>query len=76
MGDINRTNLTNLIKSIGNGDIKIGTAIKMIKGGTIGSGLLPTTGKPMGSSSPLSKYYKKITKNDTKTKKTKKTKTV
>ena len=47
----------------------------MIKGGTIGSGLLPTTGKPVGTTSPLSKYYKKTSKN-TKTKKTKTTKTV
>jgi len=47
MGDMNRKNLSNLVKSIGNGSISIGSAIKMIKGGTIGSGLLPTTGKPM-----------------------------
>ena len=36
-------------KKIKPGNIKIGTAIKMITGGTIGSGLLPTTGKKMGS---------------------------
>ena len=75
MGDINIKNLTNLFNSVKSGDIKIGTAVKMIKGGTIGSGLLPTTGKPVGTTSPLSKYYKKTSKN-TKTKKTKTTKTV
>jgi len=59
MGDIKIKNLTNLFNSVKSGDIRVGTAIKMIRGGTIGSGLLPTSGKPAGSTSPLSKYYKK-----------------
>ena len=49
MADYNKTNLRNLFNSVKSGNIKIGTAIKMITGGTIGSGLLPTTGKKMGS---------------------------
>ena len=49
MADYNKTNLRNLFMSVKDGRIGIGTAIKMITGGTIGSGLLPTTGKKMGS---------------------------
>ena len=54
MADYNKTNLTNLFKSVRSGVISIPTALKMIKGGTIGSGLLPTTGRK-GPGSPIKK---------------------
>ena len=57
MADYNKTNLTNLFKSVRSGVISIPTALKMIKGGTIGSGLLPTTGKK-GPGSPIVKEAK------------------
>ncbi len=57
MADYNKTNLRNLFNSVKSGNIKIGTAIRMITGGTIGSGLLPTTGKK-GPGSPIVKKAK------------------
>ena len=57
MVDYNKTNLKNLFNSVKDGKIKISTAIKMIGGGTIGSGFLPTTGKK-GPGSPIVKKAK------------------
>ena len=46
--------LQNLFNSVKSGNIKIGTAIKMITGGHVGSGFLPTVGSK-GPGTPLKK---------------------
>jgi hypothetical protein len=49
--------LKNLLNSVKSGDIKMTTAIKMITGGHVGSGFLPTIGKK-GPGTPLRKKAK------------------
>ena len=48
-GKYNLTNLKSLFRSVKEGRISLTSALKMLKGGHIGSGLLPTTGKKIGS---------------------------
>jgi len=48
-GKYNLTNLKSLFNSVKEGRIGVLTALRMLKGGHIGSGLLPTTGKKIGS---------------------------
>ncbi len=53
--------LTNLFKSVKAGKIGIGTATKMILGGHVGSGFLPTVGRK-GPGTRLDKSIKRISK--------------
>ena len=53
--------LKNLFNSVKSGNIKIGTAIKMITGGHVGSGFLPTVGKS-GPGTRLDKSIRRISK--------------
>jgi hypothetical protein len=53
--------LTNLFNSVKDGKIKIGTATKMILGGHVGSGFLPTVGSK-GPGTRLDKSIKRISK--------------
>jgi len=51
--------LKNLFNSVKSGNIKVGTAIKMITGGHVGSGFLPTVGSK-GPGTRLDKSIKRI----------------
>ena len=53
--------LKNLFNSVKDGKIPITTAIKMITGGHVGSGFLPTVGKS-GPGTRLDKSIRRITK--------------
>jgi hypothetical protein len=53
--------LTNLFNSVKAGKIGIGTATKMILGGHVGSGFLPTVGRK-GPGTRLDKSIKRISK--------------